>query len=290
MEKKKGLPKSRLSAEAYVFMVLMVVSTALLLISMRSLLFNVRDMGLSVFSGVRSMVYEFSSLVSGSILSVKELAKLKEENAELWERIANYERVERSAAEIRQENNRLREQLGFLQETDYRYIPAKVIGKDPDNLYSALVINKGGYSGIQRDMAVVAWQGGSRALVGKVIQSGTFESLIMPLYDSSLLVSSRFASSRFEGIVEGQGSPDLPLRMRFIPKGAREEISQGDLIVSSGMGSVYPPEINIGRISKVSYHEYEISMEAELEPLIDFSRLEYVFVITEEKAEEEPDD
>ncbi|MDR0456643.1 MAG: rod shape-determining protein MreC, partial [Treponema sp.] len=152
---------------------------------------------------------------------------------------------------------------------------------DPDNLYSALVINKGSHAGVARDMAVIAWQGGSQALVGKVIQVRTFESLVMPLYDSSLLAASRFAASRYEGIVEGQGNPDLPLRMRFIPKRARDMISQGDMVVSSGMGGVYPPDINIGRISSVSSHEYEISMEAELEPLIDFSRLEYVFVIEE---------
>jgi rod shape-determining protein MreC len=103
----------------------------------------------------------------------------------------------------------------------------------------------------------------------------------MPLYDTSLLVASRFAASRYEGIIEGQSNPDLPLRMRFIPKRAKDEISRGDMVVTSGMGGVYPPDINVGRISNISYHEYEISMEAELEPLIDFSRLEYVFVIEE---------
>nr|AGS52301.1 rod shape-determining protein MreC [uncultured bacterium contig00061] len=216
---------------------------------------------------------------------MQELAKLRAEHAELLERVARYERLEWSAAEISRENIRLREQLDFSENLNYRHIPAKLIGRDPDNLFSALVINKGSYSGVKRDMAVIAWQGGSQALVGKVIQVRAFESLVMPLYDSSLLVASRFAISRYEGIVEGQGNPDLPLRMRFIPKRARDEISRGDLIVSSGMGEVYPPEINIGRVSAVFFHESEISMEVELEPLIDFSRLEYVFVIEEKNIE-----
>jgi len=75
--------------------------------------------------------------------------------------------------------------------------------------------------------------------------------------------------------------------MRFIPKRARDEVNYGDLIVSSGMGGIYPPGLNIGRVSGVSYREYEISMEVELEPLIDFSRLEYVFVIEEKPNIEE---
>jgi len=281
MKKRRWTPKNRLPVELYVFSALMAVSFSLLLFSTRSLILNVRDAGLSVFSGVRGRVDDVSSVVSRSILSVQELAKLRTEYSELLERVARYERLERSAAEINQENIRLKEQLAFSQGLTYRHIPAKLIGRDPDNLYSALVINKGSRSGVARDMAVIAWQGGSQALVGKVIQVRAYESLVMPLYDSSLLVASRFAASRYEGIVEGQGNPDLPMRMRFIPKRARDMISQGDLVVSSGMGGVYPPDINIGRISNVSYHEYEISMEAELEPLIDFSRLEYVFVIEE---------
>jgi len=53
------------------------------------------------------------------------------------------------------------------------------------------------------------------------------------------------------------------------------------------MGGIYPSGLNIGRVSGVSYREYEISMEVELEPLIDFSRLEYVFVIEEKTNIEE---
>ena len=286
MKKKRWAQKNRLPTEFYVFSALMVISFSLLLFSTRTLIHNFRDAGLSVFSGVRGRVYDVSSLVSRTILSVQELAELRSEYVRLLESVARYERLERSAAEINQENIRLKEQLGFSQGLNYRHIPAKLIGRDPDNLYSALVINKGSHAGVARDMAVIAWQGGSQALVGKVIQTRTFESLVMPLYDSSLLVASRFAASRYEGIVEGQGNPDMPLRMRFIPKRAREEIGRGDIIVTSGMGGVYPPDINIGRISAISYHEYEISMEAELEPLIDFSRLEYVFVIEEKNIDD----
>ena len=130
-------------------------------------------------------------------------------------------------------------------------------------------------------MAVIAWQGGSQALVGKVITARTFESLVMPLYDTKLNIAARFSASRYEGIVEGQGDPESALRMRFIPKRARDEINYGDLVVSSGMGGIYPSGLNIGRVSGVSYREYETSMEVELEPLLDFSRLEYVFVIEE---------
>ena len=273
--------------EIYVFAALMLVSFSLLLFSTRSLMMNIQDAGLSVFSGARGRVDYLSSLVSQAFISVQELARLKSEYVELQERFARFERLERSAVEIYQENLRLREQLGFSESLSFRHIPAKLIGRDPDNLFSALVINKGRHSGVEKDMAVIAWQGGSQALVGKVIQARTFESLVMPLYDTSLSIAARFSSSRYDGIVEGQGDPETALRMRFIPKRARDEINYGDLIVSSGMGGIYPSGLNIGRVSGVSYREYEVSMEVELEPLIDFSRLEYVFVIEEKTDIEE---
>jgi rod shape-determining protein MreC len=117
-----------------------------------------------------------------------------------------------------------------------------------------------------------------QALVGKIVQTGQFESMVMPLYDTSSGVSARLAESRYEGIVEGQGA-DIPPRMRYIRKRARDDISVGELIVTSGMGGVYPAGINLGRVSGILYQEDETSMEVELESSADFSRLEYVFVI-----------
>ena len=270
---------TRFSPTVYVFTALMVISFSLLLLSTRSFIINFKGIGLSAFSGVRSGIYELSSLFSRTVLLIRELADLRKDHAELLQQLTRYEELERSNAEIIQENSRLREQLGFAQTMRFRYVSAQIIGRDPDNLFSAMVINKGSYSGVTNNMAVVAWQNGTQALVGKVIQTGVFESLVMPIFDLGSQISSRFSVSRYEGIVEGQGNPETPLVMRFIPKRARDEINTGDLIVSSGMGGIFPPGINIGRVSSVSFREYEITMEAEIETVIDFSRLEYVFLI-----------
>jgi rod shape-determining protein MreC len=274
--------RGRFSRDAYVFAALILVSFSLLLFSTRSFIVSVRDAGLSAFFGLRGGIYGVSSFVSRTVLSVRELAALRREYNELVDRMTRYEQLERSAAEIRQENNRLREQLDFSYTIRYRHIPAQLIGRDPDTLFSAFVINKGTQDGAAVDMPVIAFQNGTQALVGKVIQAARRESLVMPLYDAGAFVSARFAESRYEGIVEGQGNPDLPLVMRFIRKRARDEISVGDMIVSAGLGGVYPTGLNIGRVSRILYQEYETSMSVELESAVDFSRLEYVFVLESE--------
>jgi rod shape-determining protein MreC len=220
------------------------------------------------------------------VLSIQELATLREEHATLLDRVTRYEQLERTSADILRENNRLREQLGFSETLRLKHVPAQIIGRDPDNLFSALVINKGKRDGLTTDMPVIAYQNGVQALMGKVIQVGQFESFVLPVYDLSFYASARLANSRYEGLVEGQGTPEIPLLMRAIPKRAREEINYGDMIVSSGIGGVFPPGIIIGRVSTILYQEYETSMAVELESALDFSRLEYVFVIDVEIAGE----
>jgi len=286
MSRKGGgkIPGTVLNSSFYVFVSLVIVSILLLMFSSGNFIFHIKNTGLSLFSGIRGGIYEFTSMVSRTVLSVKELAELRKEHAELLKQLERYEELERSNAEIYQENIRLREQLGFAQTLRYKRIPAQISGRDPNNLFSAVLINKGSFAGVKQDMTVVAWQNGTQALVGKVIQIGAFESLVMPVYDNNALVSSRLSVTRYEGIVEGQGNQETPLLMRFVPKRARDEINIGDIVVSSGMGGVFPSEINIGRVNKIFSPEYETTLEIEILPMIDFSRLEYVYLIEKETS------
>jgi len=278
------LPGAQINSSVFVFVILVIISTLMLLVSSRNFIFGVKNTGLSLFSGVRGGIYELSSLVSRTVLSIKELTNLRKEHTDLLKQLDRYEELERSNAEIYQENIRLKEQLDFSRTLKYRRIPAQISGRDPNNLFSALVINKGSYSGISNNMTVVAWQNGVQALVGKVIQTGVFESLVMPVFDINSLVSCRFSVSRFEGIVEGQGSSENSLIMQFVPRRARDEINIGDIVITSGMGGIYPPGINLGRVSSINVLEYETTLEIEVIPMIDFSRLEYVFVIEAESS------
>jgi len=269
----------RFASALYVFIALALVSFSALFFASHSVMIDAKNLGLSMFSGVRLGIHTVSSTVGQTFLAIQELSTLRREYAELLARVTRYEQLERTAAEIRQENTRLRELLGFSQEMRYQHIPAQIIGRDPGNLFSAFVINKGTRAGVAVNMPVIAFHNGVQGLVGRVVNAGAFESFVLPIYDSSGFVSARFAESRHEGIAEGQGASEFPLVMRFIPRRARDEINIGDMVISSGMGGTFPAGINIGRVSRVNYKSHELSMEVELYTTIDFSRLEYVFVI-----------
>ena len=67
--------------------------------------------------------------------------------------------------------------------------------------------------------------------------------------------------------------------MSLVPKAARAEIAFGDLVLTSGLGGVYPKGLHIGLVQEVLPKPHEESLELVIEPIIDFSRLEYVFIL-----------
>lgn len=275
--------KRRRGTDAYVFAALTVASFTMMLLSTRSFVLDVQEVGLSAFSGARGAVTAVAGFFARTAGSVKELATLREQYAELSLKLEKHEALERDAAELKMENRRLSELLGFSRELSYRQVPARIVGRDPDNLFSAFVVDKGARHGIKRGMTVIGLQDGVQGLVGKIVQVGRSESLLMPVYDANANVAARFSESRYEGLVSGLGDPDHPLIMRYIKKRAKDEIHYGDVVVSSGMSGIYPKGLAVGRVVKIIAQEYATSMEAELETAIDFSRLEYVFIIEENK-------
>jgi rod shape-determining protein MreC len=205
----------------------------------------------------------------------------------MQERLNQYRRMERNIVELKMENQQLRKQLGFSQKIGYKHIPAEIIGKDPGNYFNTIMINKGKRDGVKENMPVIAFQEGFQGLIGKVVAVGLCCSEVLPIFDQSCYVAARLQSSRYEGLVSGKTGSASRIIMRYVKKRARSDIKYGDLIITSGMNSIYPKGIYIGRVREIGGKEYETTLELEIEPIIDFSRLEYVFVLQKEEQEEE---
>jgi rod shape-determining protein MreC len=257
----------------------LLVSAVSLGLSSRSFTFDIKEIGLTFFSFFQGGLASASQFVAETANSVKELAELRDEYAAALDKLKYYERIEKDFNILDQENRRLRDLLRFSQSLQYSNIPARIIGKDPDNSASTLVIDKGSLAGVERNMPVVAIQNGQQGLVGKVITSGLNSSIILPVYDRNSHVAARLLASRYEGLVSGKETDASLLSMRYIKKTAKSEIHYGDMVISSGMNSVYPIGIYIGTVRTVLSKDYETSMELDVEPVVDFSRLEHVFIV-----------
>ena len=162
-------------------------------------------------------------------------------------------------------------------------IPAQIISRDFDNAYAYITIDKGSVNGIRKNMPVIAYQHGNRGLVGKVIHVGLFTSQIMPIYNVDFIVSARLQNTRDLGLVNGLGAPEQPLILQHIKKRALGELNKGDVVVTSGENGNYMRDIPIGAISKISVIDYNSSLNIELNPIIDFAKLETVVVVNQQE-------
>ncbi len=238
-----------------------------------------KEGALSFFSLLQAGLDGTIKFTSSTINSVGELRNLKNKYDLLFSELDEYRAVHRESLELKRENIEFKRLLGFRDSLSHDSIPCEIIGKDPSNLSSAIIISKGSKHGIKRNMPVVSEQNGIIGVVGKVINVGFQSSLVLPLLDQRSYIAGRLSESRNEGLIKGFDSVDGYLQLDYVKKTAFVDISVGDLVETSGMKSLYPKGYFIGRIVNINRVEYETSLKILIEPIIDFSKLEFVSVL-----------
>ncbi|MDC7241909.1 MAG: rod shape-determining protein MreC [Spirochaetales bacterium] len=265
------------------FLVLLIVNIIVLTFSSNGMMVSPKSLGMSVLSVFQSGISSSITWFSGTVNSINELKNLKDEYDLTLQKLTSYEQMDRNFEEISRENELLRQQLGYSKYLEIDHESAKIIAKDPVNLFSSFIINKGSRNGLKNGMPVTAYQDGIIGLVGKVVETGYNSSRVIPIYNGTNFVAARFQDARFEGLIAGLGDTENHLIMNYVKKTALSQINVDDMIVTSGMESIYPGGISIGKVNSITSREYNTSLEIEVLPVIDFGRLEYVFVLTGEQ-------
>ena len=270
----------------FLLALLVIVSGVFLAFTTGSFVVNFSRIGFSIFSSAEKGIFFVTNSVGRQFAAMRELSELKRNYDELVIKLQNYEQMQRTNAEIRKENEQLKEQLDFVKSLEQKNYPAQIISRDTDKLYASLTIDKGSVNGIGKNMPVIAYQNGNIALVGKVIEVGRFTSSIMPIYSIDCTVSARIQNTRDLGLLSGFGD-DTKLSLKYIKKRVMDTLNYGDVIVTSGENGNYMRNIPIGSISEIRVVEYDSSLEIDVAPLIDFERLETVIVVDVKSEREE---
>lgn len=189
---------------------------------------------------------------------------LSQENRKLQNEIANYQ-------EMAKENERLRKLVDFGQNIQGKKVIARVIAQDVSSEFRAIRLNKGMAEGVERGMAVVTPEG----IVGRVLRATTHYSDVLTLLDSSNAVDALVQRSRARGVIEGM-SENL-LTFKYLRR--TDDIEVGDMVVSSGVGGLFPKGLVVGKISRVERKSYGITQYVEVTPMVDFTKLEEVTVV-----------
>jgi rod shape-determining protein MreC len=230
------------------------------------------------FVGVQSI-----TLVKDFFSSIEKNKQLKEELAQVKNMLEQYEQSQFEYEEIKRENRRLRSLIGIQADMEFDTVIAEIVAKSPQDYYKTLVVNRGKQSGIDKFMPVVAYQNETRCVVGKVIDVQQFSARIQPLIDQSSYIGVMLMESRYSGLLQGQSPVSDNCLMQYVDR--RAEVNYGDLVVTSGMGGVFPKGIIVGEIVSVSKKRYGVFQQAVVKPVVDYGRLEEVYIITRSTTE-----
>ena len=190
---------------------------------------------------------------------------LVDENRRLQNQIAGMR-------ETQQENVRMKRLLNFEERFKLQTVVARVTAKDVSTEFRAIRINRGESSGIRKNMAVMTDEG----IVGRVLKTTTDTADVVTVLDLLSAVDAIDERSRARGVLEGL--TDEVCQLRYTVR--TDDIESGDILVSSGLGGIFPKGIPIGTVSRVNRKQFGITQEVEVRPSADFNRLEEVMVIT----------
>lgn len=208
--------------------------------------------------------------VRGGAAYFQDLDALRKDNERLQQALTLAESELARQMEVDSQNKRLSMLVELRQRHGGKGVAAQVVARTPDNWRKRLVVDRGTQDGIGTDSVVMS----PRGLVGRVLVAGPSTSIISLLTDPGQTVASLDQRSRSPGIVTGEG--DATLAMRYMPQ--QVDFRIGDLVLTSGLGGIFPKGIPVGKVVRVDQQPGAITPEVTLVPTADLDRLEEVMI------------
>jgi rod shape-determining protein MreC len=204
--------------------------------------------------------------------SPRDIASLRQRNAELEGEIAELQSQVIQMQQQVGETEILAELVDFARaRSENTYKAAAVIGRDPSPFLHYVIINVGSNDGILRGMPVVTNQG----LIGRVDAVIADAARVQLITDPASSVNVRLQNAETEASLVGSVTGDVTLEL--IPQGLK--VQRGDLVLTSGLGGGYPPDLIIGQVVNVRSRDFDLFQQATVQPVVDFNLLEIVLII-----------
>lgn len=226
---------------------------------------------------VQKVLYSVNNSVKNFLDFAFNFREVKEENKKLTERNNDLETKAVEYDNLKKENDRLREMLDFKdQRSDYQYIPCNIIGKSGGSFLEGYTIDIGKKDGLEVGMVVVSAKG----LVGQVTSVSSNYAIVQTLLNENIAVSVLIESTReTTGIVKGYKDSNNKFLAKIYYLPIDSQIKEGDVILTSNQGGIYPKDIKIGQVISVEEDKGKIMKNAIIEPYVDFNKLEELLVV-----------
>ncbi|MBQ1266628.1 MAG: rod shape-determining protein MreC [Proteobacteria bacterium] len=240
-----------------------------------------RMVGQSALGGVLAFVQNHNDYVIGNASgfwdNYIDLIHTKQENERLRLENARLREENIGLQGILQQNARLSKLVGFKQDRPiYDLEPARVISADISPYFRVLRIRLEAQSeAIRPEMPVVSSEG----LVGRIEQVNGRYCDVMLTIDPRSKVDILTNLNRSRGILTGLGDEKTyEAKLSYLLR--RDEVEEGEIVVTSGRAGTFPKELPVGRITSIDAQDFGLYQRVTVTPLVDFSRLEEVYIIT----------
>ena len=238
----------------------------------------------STLNPVQSLLYKGTNKIKETLDFFLNFSEVKAENKELINKNQELENKIATYSDLKEENDRLREVLNFAEErNNYNYISCDIIGYSGGNFLDGYIVNKGKNENVQKGMIVIASQG----LVGQVTSVGNNWSIIQSLVNENIAVSVMVERTRdVTGYLKGYKDSKNANLAKVYDLPMDSEVKEGDVIMTSGVGMLYPKEIRIGEVIDVEEDKVKVMKNAIVKPYVDFNKLEELFIVSPKDTRE----
>lgn len=206
-----------------------------------------------------------------AITTAEALSDLRSENEAL--RLENERLLQWQAAarRLEAENQGLRTLTNLTPDPAMRHISARTVGDPGGAFVRSVLINGGSAQGVKKSQAAVTGNG----LAGRVAEVGDRSARVLLITDINSRIPVLVGKSRDRAVLGGDNTP-YP---KVLHLGPQVEIEIGDLVVTSGHGGVFPPDLPVGVVSKIT------EAGSKIRPFVDWSHMEFLRLIDYEMPE-----
>ena len=224
---------------------------------------------------VQSPVTTVSSTVTGFFQSFVNLRSAQTENDQLKQRVQELEVQVQQKEELSKENENLKALLQLKNESNYKVLPAQIIGRDPSLWFDSAIINRGSLDGVKLNMPIV----NNGGLIGRVVSVSPITAQInLVTKEKSGLggVIGALGTSSALGVVSGNGKREL-LEMGYIP--GTIEVQPGEMVYTTGQDGIYPSGLKIGEVVEVKPGSATVTQQILIKPSAKLYAMEEVAVL-----------
>ncbi|MFS1513873.1 rod shape-determining protein MreC [Chengkuizengella sp. SCS-71B] len=235
-------------------------------------------------SWMQGLIYRPAGYIAGFFENIGDLRVIHEENKTLKLTLSQYARDRAKLNTLEEENRRLTEALQFTEEqkglNNYKFHIAHVVAVNPDAFNDTITINLGSKHGMKQNMLVTTTEG----LIGRISEVNPLFATVQLLTDfndqfnnSIGIAATVLGSEESFGIIQSYDEKENVLIMSQVNQ--NDTLKEGDIIITSGLGKLFPEGIEIGTVLSREVGDYGLTHIAKIAPAAKFDNFREVFVV-----------